>query len=391
MGGWGLSLLPLLGLAALAGLVAAWLTVLLLVFRGRPEWHLQGLLNRRADSLAAFANSHLVPLLPSPARFFEQLGPDRFRREYFRHLRLRIDADVDEVMDRRNAGAWGGLSAYARTRIYSHVQKRLPYAVDNFVEQVHRNLDSLVNPRALVHRYLTGAPGHTGQLFLSAFGADLRARLPLAALLGGVAGVLPAALLAGQFQLAWTLGVAALSGSTLMLALLAWPSRPRAVWPLRAEGILFRRRHRFLRALARRLANEPLSWPALAAEITQGGQSSRVRHILRREVSGILDTTVFKATLQWLVGPEAVLEVKHSAQEKALEVLARTPVSVALKESCREEIERSLLFAADQDHMVAYATLWRELLADAWRWLPPALAGTGFLSGWLLGMLLHAG
>lgn len=390
-----MALLPLLGLAALTGLLAAWLTVLLLVFPAGPVPHgsrfpVRGPLHAAAGSVAAFAQEHLVSLLPPPSRVFENLGPDRFRREIFRNLRSSTDNHVDDVMGRRNAPAWAALSVYARTRVYGHVHRRLPFVVDNFVDHVHRELDDIVSPDALVQRYFLESPTHVGQVFLSAFGADLRAGLPLAALAGAGAGWLGSLVAPGEgWSLAWVMGGAALAGSLLVMALLCFPRNALRAWPFRMEGILSRRRRRFMRILARRLANEALAWRAVSGEMLHGAHAERVHLIMRREVSEILDTTLFKATLQLLIGPEALVAVRRSAIEKAMDVLATTPVSSALQESYRLEIERTLLHAADTGgNDEAYLRLWNDALRGAWKVIPILLALGAFGLGTLTDFVL---
>lgn len=379
-------LLPAAGL--LAGALAGWATVLLLVHPVRPRGMtgvlvVQGRVSAHADVLSAFAGSHLVAGLPPPAKFFEQLGPDRFRREFGSALKARIDEHVDDVMSRRTGETWGGLSTYARNRVYAHVHRRLPYVVDDFVDNLQGELDDLVRPPQLVDRHLAESPQTVAAAFLDAFGADLRAALPLCALAG-----LAAAAAAAGLGTAPAMAAAAAAGSGVLLLALTRPLVPGGIWPFRTHGILYRRRQRFLRGLASRLANEALAWRVLAGEFLGGGQATRVRQLMRREVSAILDTPVFKATLQFLVGAEGVVAVKTSATEKALEMLASTPVSPALREHYRAEIERSLLQAADEVSAEAYAALWAEIMRGAWRRLPLLLAAAGLLLGWALPALL---
>lgn len=391
-----MSLLPLLGLAGLMGLVAAWLAGLLLVFPARLPggkelpW-LRGPVASSSARIAAYAEDRLVSGLPEPSRIFENLGPDRYRREIFRSLRSQTDAHVDEVMARRNARAWSALSSYARQRVYAHVHRRLPFVVDNFVENVHRDLDVIIRPGHLVRAYFTADPDAASRLFHSAFAADLRACLPAAVLAGTTAGWLVSHMAAGPWALAWVTGAAALAGALLTPVWLLYPRRKVTVWPFLIQGTVYRRRRRYLRLLAVRIANEALSWRTISSEFLRGGQAERVHMIMRREVAGILDTALFKATLQILVGPEAVVEVKRSALEKAMDLLAATPMSPALRESFRVEVERTLLHAAEADaDEEAYERLWITTLDASWRYLAPALAAAGFLLGALLAQVLPA-
>lgn len=381
----------LFGLAALIALLSAWLTVLLLVHPLRARgagrtWSLGSLISANATPIAEFADQQLLSALPSPRQFFEQLGPDRFRREFALALKARMDEHVDDVMSRRNEHAWLSLSSYARNRVYAHVHRRLPYAIDDFVDHVQHELDEILSVSLLVRRHVQERPERLAALFLSAFGSDIRRVLPLAALGGGAAGgwVL---LVAGHWALPAGLGVAAFAGSALMLLALGWPRRPGGPWPLRVQGILYRRRERFVAGLARQLANEALAWRSLVGEFLHGPQAGRSRQIMRREVSGILDAPLFKATLQWLLGPEGVYAVKSSALEKAMELLSSTPVSAALQEASRQELQRTLEHAAQAVVADDYAGMWRPLLRQAWRTLPWALSaaalGAGLLAGWL--------
>lgn len=384
--------MPLLGLAALVGLVAAWLTVLLLVFPvPRKAWAwmpaLRGPVPASASLLSRFADEQVLSRLPAPSRFFENIGPDRFRREIFRNIRSSTDGHVDDVMGARTAPAWEALSLYARNRVYTHVHRRLPFAVDNFVDHVHRELNDIIVPAQLVDRYFVDSPEQAGHLFLSAFGRELRAALPLAALAGALAAWGVHGLVAGEWALGLVFGASAMVASGLLLLLLVYPRRPVNAWPFRLEGALYRRRRRFLRLLATRLAADALSWRVLSAEFLRGAHAGRVQLIMKREIGGILDTALFKATLQVLIGPEAVVAVKRSAIEKAMDILASTPISPALQESYRVEVERTLQHAAENADELAYEALWEETLRAAWKVIPPLLGAAGFLLGLLAGWL----
>lgn len=385
-------LLAAAGLAAFAG----WLTVILLVHPLRPRGipgivDMQGVVSARADSLSAFATRNFLTALPRPRRFFEHLGPDRFRREFSRAMKEGIDEHVDDVMTRRTGRQWGALSVYARNRVYAHVHRRLPYVVDDFVDTLQSELDDLVQPADLVSRHLKQCPEMTAAAFLSAFGAPLRSVLPLAALTGaGVAGFFSWAGFNNAFMTVLCFAVAGLAGSYTVLAVLTRPQMPGGVWPLHAHGILFRYRRAFLRDLASRVANEALSWRAMAGQFFNEAQATRVRHVMRRQVSSIVDAPVFKATLQFLVGAEGVVAVKTSAVEKALELLSTTPVSPALREHYRSEVERTLLQAAEEVSPETYESLWKDVLRPAWRYLPPVMAAGGVLVGlvvvWMSGV-----
>lgn len=397
-GAWGMSGTQwlLLGLAAVSGAAAAWATVLLIVFpvhgTGLPgRLSLRGLIGLHAGDFAAFADTHLLADFPSPRRLFEQLGPDRFRREFSHALRARIDEHVDDVMTRRNGQSWGGLSVYARNRVYAHVHRRLPYVIDDFVDQIQRDLDDIVRPSILLNRHFAENPALLSRLFLEAFGRDLRAMLPVAALLGAGAGYLCMGWGTGPWSLAFMLAAAALTGSALLLLLLGRLPGRIAVWPMPGDGVLHLRRRRFLQALARHTANDAFAWRMVIGELLHGAHASRVRQILKREVSGILDAPVFKVTLQFLLGPEGVYEVKSSAIEKAMELLSTTPVSAALRESYREDVERTLVHAAAGIPDGQYTELWGRLLLRAWKILPPALALAGFGIGWAAGWVLAPG
>lgn len=378
---------------AVTGLAAGWAAVLLLVYpvrqRGVPGLvSLQGVVPARRQALAVFATGQLLAGLSSPRRFFESLGPDRFRRELGRALKARIDDHVDDVMTRRNERSWTTLSAYARTRIYAHVHRRLPYVVDDFVDHIQHDLDEIIRPELLVRNHYEAHPEQLSTLFLTAFGPDLRAALPVAGLAGFLLGLPAAGLLHTPWHFLVLLAVAAAAGAGVMLVALVWPASPRGVWPLRGRAVVHRRQQAFNLALARQIADQVLPWPALMTEFLRGAHAGRVRYMMRREVAGILDVPMFRASMQLLLGPEGFAEVKSSAVEKAVEMLGDTPVSPALREHYRTELLRTLEHAA-ADIPVATATrFWQQQLAGAWRQvLPPVVAIAAVLGlaiGWLL-------
>lgn len=380
-------------LTAVTGLAAGWAAVMLLVqpqrLLGVPGLvSVQGICPARRQEFAAFAATHLLVSLSSPKRFFELLGPDRFRREFGRALKARIDEHVDDVMTRRNERSWATLSGYARNRIYSHVHRRLPYVVDDFVDHIQQDLDEIIRPAVLVRSHFEARPDQLSRLFLGVFGPDLRALLPVAALAGFLVGLPAAALLQHPWHYMVLLVLAAAAGAGVILLLLVRPLAVRGFWPLRTRAVIHRRQQAFNLALARLIADETLPWPALMSEFLRGAHAGRVRYMMRREVAGILDVPMFRASMQLLLGPEGFAEVKSSAVEKAVEMLADTPVSPALREHYRAELQRTLEHAAAAIPEAATTAFWQQQLAGVWRQvLPPVLATAAVLGlalGWLL-------
>ncbi|MFZ5756260.1 MAG: hypothetical protein ACOY3X_05120 [Pseudomonadota bacterium] len=385
----------LVGLVALTGLAAGWLAVLLLVYPVRATGipailPIQGVVPSRSAAFAAFAATHLLDGLSSPRRFFELLGPDRFRREFGRALKERLDEHVDDVMNRRNERSWAALSGYARNRIYAHVHRRLPYVVDDFVDHVQKDLDDIVQPAALVRRWFQNHPEQTAQIFLTAFGPDLRALLPLAALAGLLVGLPLARAVSEPWQYMALFALAALAGSALVLWRLTRPLAVSGVWPFRVHGVLHRQRSRFMQLLATQVARDALAWPVVVGEFLRGAHAGRVRYMMRREVAGILDVPMFRASMQMLLGPEGFAEVKSSAVEKAVEMLADTPVSAALREHYRLEVARTVEHAGMRLGPDTYAMFWREMLASSWQvillTIMVAGAGLGWLTSWLMAL-----
>lgn len=383
----------LLGLAAAAGAGGGWLAVMLMLHPVHPTGipgllPVQGFVSGKADAFAAFAVGHLLQDLPAPRRFFEQLGPDRFRREFGRVLREGIDAHVDDVMTRRNGPSWEALSAYARARIYAHVHRRLPYVVDDFVDHVQRELDDIVHPSLLVRRWFSEHPERLADIFLRAFGRELRSALPWAVLVA-VAVAFPVPWLV-QGPWAWAVagGISAAAAALTMLVLLSRPVAMVGVWPLRWQGIVHQRRQRFLQALSGMVVHDALGWRAINGEFLRGAHAGRVRHMMRREVAAILDVPMFRASMQLLLGPEGFAEVKSSAVEKAVEMLASAPVSAALREHYRQELERTLAPAVFRVPPGEWAALWREVFARAWKYVPLLAGAAGLLVGAAIGALL---
>lgn len=193
--------------------------------------------------------------------------------------------------------------------------------------------------------------------------------------------------LAGPWGMALMMAAGSMAGCLLLLLALSTPISRRGLWPVHVHGIAHRHRQRFLRALARRLVDEALAWPTVTAEIFHGTHAGRMRRIMKRGVTGILDMSVFRATLQLLLGLEGFADVKGAALEKAMEVLSTTPVSPSLREYYRRELELAIEHAAAQVPVEAYTALWQDILRRAWKILPWLLAAGGLLIGGLLGRL----
>ncbi len=363
----GLSVLQwwLLGLAAIAGAAGGGLVILLLLYPQRPAgipglMPVQGALGAGSAQLATFSANHLLHGLPSPRRFFEQLGPDRFRRELERTLRAGIDGYVDDVMTRRTGNAWDALSSYARARIYSHVQQRLPYVVDDFIERIQRELDGLIKPRHLIERWFATNPNRLAEIFRRIHGTDLYTAL-LPAMLLPVVLTLPLQWVLPLKMAGWLIGaLSATLGAYLVYTALIRCNT--GIWSFGRKGILQRHRVRFLEALQRELIRDALGWSAITATMLEGNQAGRIRHMMRREVASILDVPTFRISMQFLLGPSGFAEVKSSAAEKAVELLSVPAPEGGLRERYQQELERTLTPALSRVTDNMWAEVWNGVL-----------------------------
>lgn len=380
MGTWLIFVLPLAAaaLGALANLLSCRLLFGPSPFGERWPAALIGQGSAVADHLADGLGRVL-----RPGELFQLMEPEKVAAAVAQAVDARLEEHVDEILRARNAVLWDNLPQAARQRVYARVGRQLPSILDNLVDDLAMQMDSLTDLQLLLRDII----GARRDLLAGLLEEALREECAYLRRTGGLVG-----LLCGSVQvLAWLhypqawllvlLGVA-----TAVAALLV----PRSL--LYRTGVLPGSRRRTGEGLAlvvsRRLAGEVFNARHLLHAVVTGPHAPRARSIIRRHMRPLLETGLVRTTLQVLLGVEAYAHIKQVVTERVTALTVDT-----LEEGHLDARQGARVEAACRDRLQALApgevrALVQPVLDQGLWWRVLAVSALGLLAGLLEALLL---
>ena len=142
-------------IAGAVGWTTNWMAVQMtfypLEFLGiRPFFGWQGIIPSKVEKMAGIVVDKALSKLGSLDEFFREMEPEKISAHLTRTIQVRIEEYTDEVMTERNAVLWENLPLLVRKRVYSRARRAIPAVMDNVVDDISRNLDSLVDMKHMV-------------------------------------------------------------------------------------------------------------------------------------------------------------------------------------------------------------------------------------------------
>ena len=142
-------------IAGAVGWITNWMAVKMtfypLEFIGiRPIFGWQGIIPSKVEKMAGIVVDKALSKLGSLDEFFREMEPEKISAHLTRTIQLRIEEYTDEVMTERNAVLWENLPLLVRKRVYARARRSIPAVMDNVVDDISRNLDSLVDMKHMV-------------------------------------------------------------------------------------------------------------------------------------------------------------------------------------------------------------------------------------------------
>ncbi|WP_227537486.1 DUF445 domain-containing protein [Marinobacter litoralis] len=253
---------------------------------------------------------------------YRKLEPHKIVEHVVNLVSPRLDEYIDSMMYEVQPVLWDNLPLFVRSRIYRWAREQLPSRIEELVDDIGDDLDSLVDLKALLSRQLQTNPDLMNRIFKEAGAVELRSVVNRGAWIGGLLG---AALLPlwMRYPEPWALPVGGfLIGfvtNWLAINLIFAPLRPRRFLFWKVQGLFLRRQNEISDVWARLVAEELITVELVADAMVNGRQATRTRAILQKHLRPMLDESLLlKVAAQVSVGMTGYADLKRVMNDKAV-------------------------------------------------------------------------
>jgi len=297
----------------------------------KPYLGWQGIVPRRAATMAAIACDTMTEHLIKPAELFARLDPERVAREIEKPMLNAIDDITREVAAHYQPGLWESLPEALRIRIIQRIQAEAPHLVEQIMREVQSNIDRVFDLKDMVVTHLLRDKRLLNRVFQEVGQAEFRfiarSGLYLGALIGCVQAVTWAlthsALVMPVFGL--------LTGwftDWLALKMVFRPQEPTRFgfglfeW----QGLFLKRRREIAGEYGALVAAEVLTPHNIIDAILRGPLSDRLFSMVQKQVQRHVDEQagLAKPIVVLAVGSTRYQEMKRLIADKVVERMPET-------------------------------------------------------------------
>ena len=297
----------------------------------KPYLGWQGIVPRRAATMAAIACDTLTSRLIRPAELFARLDPDRIARETEKPMLDAVDEITREVAAHYQPGLWEALPEGVRVRIIQRIQSDAPQLVRQIMLDVQQNIDRVFDLKDMVVGNLLRDKRLLNRVFQEIGAAEFR----FIARSGLVFGFLIGCVQAVTWALTHSALVMPIFGALtgwltdwLALQMIFRPQEPTKYlfglveW----QGLFLKRRQQIAEEYGALVADEVLTPRNIMEAILKGPLSDRLFNMVQKQVQQLVDDRagMAKPFVVLAVGSTRYQEMKRLIAEKVMERMPDT-------------------------------------------------------------------
>lgn len=323
---WKYMSIPLV--AAIVGWGTNWVAIQLtfypVKFIGIPPYlGWQGIIPRKGRKMAAITVENTLDKISTMQEIFDEFEPEKIAHHVIKIADARIEEITDDIMSERNAVLWENLPNVLKNRAYARVRRQMPQMLDNLIEDMHANIEDLIDPKELIIKKLSENKELLNRVFWECGETEFKFVVNSGFWFGGLFGVFQ--MFFWWFhQSDWVMPVFGLIVGTitnwLALNLIFRPLNPIKIGPITLQGLFLRRQNAVSEVFCRIVTSEILTIGHIMNEIFRGPRSDRAKAMMKRHMRPVIDGGVVKTVAQLTVGPEGFVELKRTIEEKTIEI-----------------------------------------------------------------------
>ena len=316
--------------AAVVGWSTNWLAIQLTFypvnFIGIPPWlGWQGIIPKRGKKMAGIVVENTLDKISTMQEIFDEFEPDKIAHHVIKVADSRIEELTDDIMTERNAVLWENLPNVLKNRAYARARRQLPEMMDNLMEDMHANIEDLIDPKELIIKKLSEDKNMLNRVFWECGETEFKFVINSGAVFGFLFGV--AQMFVWWFSKEWWILPAfgllvGLATNWLALNLIFRPLNPTKITPLgpTVQGLFLSRQNAVSEVFCRIVTAEILTIGHIMNEIFRGPKADRAKAMLKKHMRPVIDGGMVKTVAQLTVGPEGFVDLKRTIEEKTIEM-----------------------------------------------------------------------
>lgn len=317
-------------IAALIGWTTNWLAIKMtfypLEFIGKPPllgW--QGIIPSKAPKMASISVDATISKIGTVREIFQQIDPKVLAAHIIHSVEPRIEEYVDEMMLREYPTFWENLPTSARKMVYDRVRKSTPQLVDNLVDDVANNVESLLDIKGMVVDRLSADKKLLNRIFLECGDAEFRFIVNSGLYFGFLFGLIQMTTWY-FYQSWWVLPFFGLlvgwATNWIALNVIFRPLHAKKIGPWRIQGLFLKRQSEVAVSFCHIVTHEILTVGNIINAIMDGPKGDRARNMVKKHIKPLVDETagMGKALTQVAFGPTGFATLKNQVGDKAIEI-----------------------------------------------------------------------
>lgn len=301
----------------------------------------QGIVPRKAETMAAIAVDTITSKLISPKEFTERLDPVALAHVLEQPLREVIRDITHDVLASQYPTVWSNLPEAVRRRAFERLDEQVPEMVKDITRALKNNTEEVLDIEHIVINHLKKDKALLNRVFLEVGEPEFTFVARSGAYFGFLLGICQmfAYLI---YPSDWLLPLFGLCigylTNWLALKIIFEPKEPKKFGPITIQGLFLKRQHEVASHYGRLIAQEILTPKRLLVGILEGPGSDRVFQIVQKEIDEAVDQSIGSAmpVVRMTIGTDKYQEMKLASIQHSM---ARLPDMLQLTE---DYVDRAL-------------------------------------------------
>lgn len=290
----------------------------------------QGIVPRKAATMASIACDTMTTKLIKPEDIFNKLDPERIAQEVEKPLLAAVEDITREVGSHYAPGLWESAPERVKNMIIHRIQDEAPGIVRDIMVDIRENIDSVFDLKDMVVSNLLRDKPLLNRIFLEAGHGEFRFIRNSGAFFGFAIGIVQA--------VTWTLTLSPLVMPVfglftgwftdwLALKMVFNPKQPkRYLWLFTWQGLFLKRRKEVSKEYGRLIAKEIVTPKNIIDAVLRGPLSDRLFNMVQKQVQKVVDeqSGIAKPFVVFAVGSGKYQRMKHTVTEEIMKQLPST-------------------------------------------------------------------
>lgn len=367
----------------------------------------QGIVPRKAGHISGIITDNALSKIGSLQEFLEVMEPETMAEFVEEEIKTELNQLIDEVMSERDVH-WDAMPYAIKRRIYTYAQQELPHIINDLMQDLSENVESLVDMREMIVNKMESDRKLMVKMFLKVGKREINFIWHVSAMIGVYFGIVQMIL---WFVLPWhwTVPVWAAIWGFLTNWIAIWmvfnPLEPKptkyiklfkrtknrgfpwiipiipTIGTYNIQGAFMKRQDEVSEVFAKVVTEELITLKTIMSEMMYGARRDKTRTIIKKHIYQIMENPWVSGVLVASLGFKEYGKLKQSLVEHSIELTMKPICDPDFNASRGRKIYKMLCERIRLLTPQEFQNLLRPAFQED-EWILIVLGGiTGFLAG----------